>query len=107
MRQAVDIRAADADRERLVAELQRHAAAGRLSMDEFSERAGAAYQSRTMGELAALSADLPPDANPHANTAIPRRAWTVLVLIAVLVALLGLSAVANAGPLFGGMGCRW
>ena len=39
MMQAVDVRAADADRERVLAELQRHTAAGRLSMDEFSERA--------------------------------------------------------------------
>ncbi len=107
MRQAVDVRAADVDRERLVTELQRHAAAGRLSIDEFSERARAAYRARMMGEVAALSADLPPDTNPHADTPILRRVWIVLVSIAVVVALLGLSAVANAGPLVGGMGCRW
>jgi hypothetical protein len=72
MMQAVDVRAADADRERVIAELQRHTAAGRLSMDEFSERAAAVYGSRTMGELAALTADLPHDRRPAAMLPIPR-----------------------------------
>ena len=75
MRQAADIRAADSDRERLAAELQRHTAAGRLTIDEFSERACAAYRSRTMGELDALTADLPSDANSHRSMSISRRAW--------------------------------
>ena len=107
MRQAVDIRAADADRERLVAELQRHTAAGRLTIDEFSERAAAAYRSRSMGELAALTADLPPDANSPGITSIPRRAWSVLVSIAIALALVGLAAAAHAAPLLGSMGCQW
>jgi hypothetical protein len=49
MVQAVSVRASDADRERVIAELQRHTAAGRLSMDEFSERAAVICRSRTVG----------------------------------------------------------
>ena len=59
MAHTVDVRAADVDRERVIAELQQHTSAGRLSMDEFSERAAAVYRSRTMSELDALTADLP------------------------------------------------
>ena len=109
MMQAVDIRAADADRERVLAELQRHTSAGRLTLDEFSERAAAVYRSRAMGELAALTADLPPipgrDPSSHAGMRIPRALWIALILVAVAVALLGL--VAHAGPMMGGLGCGW
>jgi hypothetical protein len=107
MMQAMDVRAADADRERVLAELQRHTSAGRLSMDEFSERAAALYGSRTMGELAALTADLPYDPNPAAAMPIPRAWRTLLVVVAMAVAILGLAAVTNAGPMISGLGCGW
>jgi hypothetical protein len=54
-----ELRASDADRER-VADLLREAyAEGRLTADEHSERLGAAYQARTLGELVPLTRDLP------------------------------------------------
>lgn len=54
-----DLRASDADRDR-VAEILRDALAeGRLDMEEFDERLGAAYRARTYGELAPLTRDLP------------------------------------------------
>ncbi|MEU9731992.1 DUF1707 domain-containing protein [Streptomyces sp. NPDC048002] len=54
-----DLRASDADRER-VAEILRDALAeGRLDMEEFGERLDATYQARTYGELAPLTRDLP------------------------------------------------
>ncbi|MFE6741278.1 DUF1707 SHOCT-like domain-containing protein [Streptomyces tubercidicus] len=54
-----ELRASDADRER-VAEILRDALAeGRLAMAEFEERLDAAYQARTYGELRPLTADLP------------------------------------------------
>ncbi|MEU7634587.1 DUF1707 domain-containing protein [Streptomyces sp. NPDC039016] len=53
------LRASDADRER-VAEILRDALAeGRLDMAEFDERFDAAYQARTYGELERITADLP------------------------------------------------
>ncbi|MFD3423107.1 DUF1707 SHOCT-like domain-containing protein [Streptomyces decoyicus] len=54
-----ELRASDADRER-VAEILRDAVAeGRLAMEEFDERLDAAYRARTYGELEPLTADLP------------------------------------------------
>jgi hypothetical protein len=53
------VRASDEDRQRVVADLERHTAAGRLSLDEFTDRAGRAYAAATHGELAALTHDLP------------------------------------------------
>ncbi|WP_307853523.1 DUF1707 domain-containing protein [Kitasatospora sp. RG8] len=54
-----EMRASDADRER-VAELLRDAyAEGRLDAEEHSERIGAAYGAKTLGDLAPLTRDLP------------------------------------------------
>lgn len=65
-----DLRASDADRER-VAELLRDAyAEGRLTVEEHSERIEAAYNARTFGELAPLTRDLPAH-RPAAAPAAP------------------------------------
>jgi len=55
------MRASDADRERLVEQLREHHAAGRLTLDEFEERMRKAYESRTYGDLRVLTRDLPVD----------------------------------------------
>lgn len=56
---ASGVRASDGDREALVARLQQALAEGRLDLDEFGQRAGAAYAAVTTAELAVLVADLP------------------------------------------------
>jgi len=53
------IRASDADREKVVAELQEHHVQGRLSSDELSDRSHLAYAAKTTGELNELMSDLP------------------------------------------------
>jgi hypothetical protein len=53
------LRASDADRERVVNLLREHHAEGRLDMDEFHDRLNAAYEAKTIGDLDALTADLP------------------------------------------------
>jgi hypothetical protein len=63
------VRASDADRERIVEQLRRHTADGRLSIDEFEERMAAAYAARTYGELAQLTRDLPVDLAARAQSA--------------------------------------
>ncbi|MFI9027414.1 DUF1707 domain-containing protein [Streptomyces sp. NPDC053560] len=71
-----ELRASDADRDR-VAEILRDALAeGRLRMEEFDERLEAAYQARTYGELEPLTADLPVGARdvPVLPAAAPRGA---------------------------------
>lgn len=52
------MRASDADRDRVVDVLRDAAGDGRLTTDELDERLEAALSSRTIGELAALTADL-------------------------------------------------
>jgi hypothetical protein len=60
-----DLRASDADRERVIALLAEAAGDGRLTLGEHSERAERACTARTLGELAALTADLAvPSAQP-------------------------------------------
>jgi hypothetical protein len=54
-----ELRASDADRDRTVAALRHHAAAGRLTLDELDERSERAYSATTLAELADLHADLP------------------------------------------------
>src|SRR5437764_9574582 len=53
------LRASDADSERAVELLRDHAAAGRLTLEEFTERMAAAYSALTNEELAELTRDLP------------------------------------------------
>jgi hypothetical protein len=53
-----DLRASDTDRERVVAMLTEALGDGRLTPDEHSERTVAALSARTLGDLAALTADL-------------------------------------------------
>ena len=52
-------RASDADREGAVVVLREQLVAGRLTLEEFSERMAAAYDARTTSELDSLSLDLP------------------------------------------------
>ncbi|HVS85804.1 MAG TPA: DUF1707 domain-containing protein [Gaiellaceae bacterium] len=52
-------RASDTDREHAVAALREHVLAGRLTLEEFSERARAAYLVREQDDLAALAGPLP------------------------------------------------
>jgi hypothetical protein len=53
------IRASDQDRDRVANVLREHHAVGRLDADEFSERLDKAFAAKTMGDLEALTADLP------------------------------------------------
>src|SRR5580692_9228043 len=78
-------RVADADRDRTVTMLREHVVEGRLTLDEFSERMGAALEAKTRGELVAVMADLPttgsvPTASP--TTATPRKTsrWHIAVM---------------------------
>ena len=56
---AAGLRAARADRERVIDLLKAAFVEGRLARDEFDERVGQALMSRTHAELAAVTADIP------------------------------------------------
>ncbi|TJZ56002.1 DUF1707 domain-containing protein [Streptomyces piniterrae] len=72
-----ELRASDADRER-VAEILRDALAeGRLVMEEFEERLDATYRARTYGELAPITADLPTAAEAPAALSLRKDSGAV------------------------------
>lgn len=103
------MRASDADRDAVVAELGEHFQAGRLTVDELDERTGVALQARTFGELAPLTADLPPIA-PAGQVASQSgrmaaragRAWPPAPVVVGLIAV----AVVAAALLSSGTGAR-
>lgn len=77
-----DIRASDADRDRVAASLREHCALGRITMDELQERLESVYGSKTLGQLQEVTSDLPeedlyqlpvPAAQPK-STASPAKA---------------------------------
>lgn len=74
------VRASDADRERTVELLRRHSVDGRLTLEEFAERMGLAYEAKTQDELEQLTRDLPEQvATPPARRRKPTR-WIVSVM---------------------------
>lgn len=83
-----EIRASDDDRQHVVELLQRHTELGRLSLDEFSDRIGDVYSARTLGELQAVTHDLPPVAAPVKTTG-RRDLLLVFGIAAVTLLLLG------------------
>lgn len=82
------MRASDADREQVVATLRDQVGTGRLTLEEFSERSARAYRSRTVGELAALTHDLPGPAPVVAPSLVPARPGVVPLVVLLVVALL-------------------
>ena len=70
------LRIGDAERQSVIDQLRIHTGAGRLTLDEFSERADAVWRATTASDLAPLLADLPaprPDAAPRPRPRTPGR----------------------------------
>jgi hypothetical protein len=81
-----EMRASDADRDRVAVELREHCAQGRIGIDELDGRLEAAYAARTIGELRKVTEDLPEEDMyelpvPAARRSMPaRRRGAPLVL---------------------------
>ncbi|MEU5883616.1 DUF1707 domain-containing protein [Spirillospora sp. NPDC047279] len=54
-----DMRASDSDRDRVAEALREHCAEGRITMDELHERLESTYSAKTLGDLQAVTSDLP------------------------------------------------
>lgn len=54
-----NLRASDADRERIADRLRKASGEGRIDLAEFQERLESCYQAKTLGQLRELVADLP------------------------------------------------
>jgi Domain of unknown function (DUF1707) len=122
-------RASDADRDRTVAALREHLAAGRLTLEEFEERMDKACAAKTLGELDSLMTDLPetgpgqlPDAPADRSAASPpltrrhppgsveagrsrfspawRAAWGSWLAISLVLLVIWLASDARGGPWF-------
>ena len=109
---APDLRASDADRERVVDLLRDHAAAGRLSTEELEERTAAALAARTQGELDALLSDLPgrrDRGRAEARREAARRGFAehlraYVMVMALLVAIWALTGMGYFWPVWPALG---
>jgi len=91
----LDLRAADADRERTAERLRNSHAEGRLDMAEFQQRLERCYEAKTLGELGELVRDLPPQDQQDGRRSFgwfgPWR-WRLGSLAPILIALILISA---------------
>ena len=102
MSEAPEIRASDAERERVADELRAHAGEGRLDVDELDERLKAAYAARTRADLQGLTADLPAAPPPKPKPpSVRERGLGLLELgggyVGMMVLLIAIWAVTGAG----------
>jgi hypothetical protein len=89
------LRASDSDRESIVSVLREHGATGRLDLDELEQRVGAAYSSRTHGELGALLRDLPAQRRVATARTAHDPDWRAFAAVNAL--LVAIWAVSGAG----------
>jgi uncharacterized protein DUF1707/2TM domain-containing protein len=100
MANAPDIRASDAERERVAGQLRDHAAEGRLDVEELDDRLRRAYAARTRAELDTLTSDLPapaPRRTPAPARRRPQARDQVVAYAAVMTLLVVIWALTGAG----------
>jgi hypothetical protein len=100
-----ELRIGDADREAAVSALGEHYAAGRLTKEEYDERAGAALTARTSADLWPLFTDLPrpaargatrtprPDAPGRPAPVGPYPGWRIGAWLVPMLVVVGALAV--------------
>jgi hypothetical protein len=107
---ADDLRASDAERETLIADLRAHAGEGRLALEELDERIERAYAARTRRDLAALTEDLPhvrrprPHAHREARAEFAEHLRTYLLVMGLLVAIWALTGMDYFWPIWPALG---
>jgi Domain of unknown function (DUF1707) len=100
----VPVRIGDAERDRAIATLGDHFAAGRLTADEFDERLDHALKARFNEDLEPLFADLPRTAEPDVEPNAHRRsdlhlAWSAMLWLAPLFVMCAVvAAVVLSAP---------
>jgi DUF1707 SHOCT-like domain len=94
----MNLRAGDADRERVAERLRKCHAEGRLDIDEFQQRLEQCYAATTFGELGELVRDLPRDDEREERHG-PRwlSPWRLVPLVPILIALVVVSAATGDG----------
>jgi DUF1707 SHOCT-like domain len=100
-----DLRASDADRDRVAEQLREHAGTGRLSVDELAERLETVFAARTLGELEPPLADLPRARRDHR---LPMFAGAPLLgLAALLLMAWALTGAGSFWPIWVLLGLWW
>jgi hypothetical protein len=96
-----DVRASDADREAIVTRLQTAVGEGRIDLDEFGQRADAAYAAVTRAELELLVADLPANAPRPVEIVGQRPAEEVSSVFGDITLAVATTPPQRAGTVFG------
>jgi fatty acid desaturase len=92
------LRASDEDRDRVAEHLRNAAGEGRLLTEELEDRLGAAFSSRTYGELDAVVSDLPvPRDERRHKTPLWAKATLALAILLMMMAVLAVVAVVVVG----------
>lgn len=100
----VPVRIGDAERDRAIASLGDHFAAGRLTAEEFDQRMDQALKARFNEDLEPLFADLPRTVEPDAQSNSNRRpdlhlAWSAMLWMAPLIVIFAVvAAVVLSAP---------
>ncbi len=91
----LNLRASDAERERIAERLRTSHAEGRLDLAEFQHRIERCYEAKTLGELGELVRDLPRPDEPAERRSfgwLRSRRWRLAPLGPLLLALIVVSA---------------
>jgi len=84
-----NIRASDADRERIAERLRKSHAEGRLDLAEFQQRLDRCYEAKTLNELSDLVKDLPRhEAHDERPSLGGLRPWRLTPVVPLLIALI-------------------
>ncbi|MFD9902659.1 DUF1707 domain-containing protein [Streptomyces sp. NPDC059063] len=75
------LRASDAERDRVEAQLRHHCALGRLTLPELEERVAMAFEARTRDQLDALVRDLPGEVEEPAASPAPVIDTRLLIIL--------------------------
>ena len=100
----VPVRIGDAERDRAIASLGDHFAAGRLTAEEFDQRMDQAFKARFNEDLEPLFADLPRTVEPDVQSNSNRRpdlhlAWSAMLWMAPLIVIFAVvAAVVLSAP---------
>jgi hypothetical protein len=90
-----NLRAADADRERVAERLRKSHAEGRLDLTEFQERLERCYAARTYGDLDQLVRDLPREPEPEERRSTVLWRWRLARLLPIVLVLAIVGAAAG------------
>jgi Domain of unknown function (DUF1707) len=95
-----NLRVSDAERQRVIGELQHFTGEGRLTLDEFEGRAEEALRARTGNELRAVLRDLPPRHPQPVRPTAPRGSVSTRPVLIAAIVLAAIWLLAGSIPIW-------